>query len=64
MSTLRDFLEDFSETMISEVGDDVSLTLTFELCVFFLLKKSKYCIWLFHHLQINLHGYIGESLEK
>jgi hypothetical protein len=37
----------------------MSPTLAFELCVFFLLKKIKYCIWLSYHLQINLHGYVG-----
>jgi len=57
-STLRDFLEEFSEITISEVGDDASPTLAFELCVFFSFEKVKYCIWLSHYLQINLHGYI------
>jgi hypothetical protein len=33
-STLRSLLEEFSEIGISEAGDDVSLTLTFEVCAF------------------------------
>jgi hypothetical protein len=39
-STHRDFLGEFSKIGTLEVGDDVSPTLLFELCAFFLLKSS------------------------
>jgi hypothetical protein len=38
-SILRDLLGEFSGTRISEVGNDASPMLAFELCVFCFLKK-------------------------